>query len=59
MRVTSYQFLLPDDTCIDGIGITPDVEVLPFEGYEDAYVDSLELEHDAQLQKAIEILESK
>jgi carboxyl-terminal processing protease len=59
LRVTSYQFLLPDDTCIDGIGITPDVEVLPFEGYEDAYVDSLELEHDAQLQKAIEILESK
>ena len=43
LRVTSYQFLLPDDTCIDGIGITPDVEVLPFEGYEDAYVDSLEL----------------
>ena len=59
LRVTSYQFLLPDDTCIDGIGITPDVEVLPFEGYEDAYADSLELEHDAQLQKAIEILESK
>jgi carboxyl-terminal processing protease len=40
LRVTSYQFLLPDDTCIDGIGITPDVEVLPFEGYEDAYVSS-------------------
>lgn len=59
LRVTSYKYLLPDGSNIDGIGITPDIEVLPFEGFEDAYLESLEQENDAQLLKAIEILESK
>ncbi|MBP7343587.1 MAG: S41 family peptidase, partial [Clostridia bacterium] len=59
LRVTSYKYLLPDGSNIDGIGVAPDIEVLPFEGYEDEYISSLELENDAQLQKAIEILESK
>ena len=59
VRITSYKYLLPDGSNIDGIGVTPDIEVLPFEGFENAYMSSLELENDAQLQRAIEILESK
>ncbi len=59
LRVTSYKYLLPDGSNIDGIGVAPDIEVFPFEGYEDEYISSLEPENDAQLQKAIEILESK
>ncbi|MFA7674291.1 MAG: S41 family peptidase [Clostridia bacterium] len=56
VRVTSYKYLLPGGNCIDGIGIVPDIEVLPAEGFEDTYVSELEQENDAQLLKAIEIL---
>lgn len=59
LRITSYKYLLPDGSNIDGIGVAPDIEVLPFEGYEEEYISSLTLENDAQLQKAIEILENK
>jgi len=59
LRITSYQYLLPDGSNIDGIGVTPDIEVLPFEGFENEYISSLEPENDAQLQKAIEILENQ
>ncbi len=59
VRITSYKYLLPDGSNIDGIGIIPDIEVQPFEEFKDEYLANLELENDAQLLKAIEILQGK
>lgn len=57
MKITDSRYYTPADECIHGIGIKPDVEVkLDPELY--LQVPELDILKDAQLQKAIEILEN-
>ena len=48
LRVTIARWFTPDDNSINGIGITPDIEVLP----------DFESDEDVQLQEAIEFLQN-
>ncbi len=48
LRVTIARWFTPDDHSINGVGITPDIEVLP----------DFESEEDVQLQEAIEFLQN-
>lgn len=54
LKFTTEEYLTPNGNHINGIGVTPDVEItIPEEAYEDG---ELTEEEDAQLQTAIEIL---
>lgn len=54
MKFTTDEYLTPNGNHINGIGVTPDIEVtIPEEAYEDGEVTR---EEDTQLQKAIEVL---
>lgn len=56
-KMTTHTYYTPGGTCIDGIGITPDVEIeYEFLGGED---DSYSYEFDNQIQKALEILQGE
>lgn len=52
LKITTSKYYTPSGVCINGIGITPDVEV------EVDYIDALQadMEDDVQLQKAIEVV---
>ncbi len=53
-KITTHRYYTPGGTCIQDIGITPDVEIeYEFLGGED---DSYSYELDNQIQKALEIL---
>ncbi len=53
-KVTTHKYYTPGGTCIQGIGITPDVEIeYEFLGGED---DTYSYDLDNQIQKALEIL---
>ncbi|MCC8082240.1 MAG: S41 family peptidase [Lachnospiraceae bacterium] len=55
-KVTTHKYYTPGGTCIQGIGITPDVEIeYEFLGGED---DSYSYDLDNQIQKALEILQA-
>ncbi len=57
LKITDSRYYTPGGECIHGIGIKPDVEVkLETEAY--AQIPELDILQDAQLQKAIEILEN-
>ncbi|MCD8230664.1 MAG: S41 family peptidase [Clostridiales bacterium] len=54
-KVTTHRYYTPGGTCIQDIGITPDVEIeYEFLGGED---DSYSYELDNQIQKALEVLQ--
>ena len=54
MKFTTEEYLTPKGNHINGIGVSPDIEVsIPEEAYEDGEVTK---EEDTQLQKAIEVL---
>lgn len=54
LKVTTHRYFTPGGTCIQGIGITPDVEIeYEFLGGEE---DEYSYELDNQIQKALEIL---
>lgn len=56
-KLTTSRYFTPNGTCIQGIGITPDVELdYEFTGPEDA---SYSVDYDNQIQKAMEILQEK
>lgn len=55
MKFTTEKYFIPSGRCIDGEGLTPDIEVkIPDEAYADGIIEK---DEDLQLQKAIEILE--
>jgi carboxyl-terminal processing protease len=55
VKVTISKYYTPNGICVDGVGLKPDYEV-PLNDALTYKIQSLELEEDAQLQKAIEIL---
>jgi C-terminal processing peptidase-3. Serine peptidase. MEROPS family S41A len=57
LKITVSEYFTPNGTNIHGIGIKPDIEVELNEGVKDIGPDYLD--QDNQLQKAIEVLESK
>ncbi len=55
VKITIAQYFTPSGECIDGVGITPDVEIeYEYSGDEDA--DEYDYYSDNQVNKAIEIL---
>ena len=56
-KLTTSRYFTPNGTCIQGIGITPDVELdYEFTGSEDA---TYSVDYDNQIQKALEILQQQ
>ena len=54
LKFTTEEYLTPDGNHINGIGITPDIEVaIPEEAYDDGLITE---EEDTQLQTAIDVL---
>ena len=54
IKFTTKIYYTPNGTCVDGVGLTPDVEVsIPDEAYDDGELTD---DEDTQLQTAIEIL---
>ncbi|MBR7058884.1 MAG: S41 family peptidase [Stomatobaculum sp.] len=53
VKVTTQHYYTPNGFDLHGTGIAPDVEIKPEEG------DALNGEHDAQLEKAMELLEKQ
>lgn len=54
MKFTTDRYYTPNGTSLDGVGITPDIEVsLPEDAYDDGILTD---EEDTQLQAAIEVL---
>ena len=57
MKVTTARYYTPGGECIHGVGIEPDVEIELDEDAVTRYgINNLPHDHDAQLQKAIELL---
>ena len=55
-KITTNRYFTPGGTCIQDIGIKPDVEIeYEFLGEED---DSYSHERDNQIQKALELLQT-
>lgn len=56
VKLTTDAYYTPNDVCIHGVGITPDLVVELPEAYRDTALDSLPREQDTQLQAAMEQL---
>lgn len=56
IKVTTSSYFTPGGTCVQGVGITPDIEVDLPEEYKNTSVTNLEFEQDIQLKKAVEAL---
>lgn len=57
IQVTNFEYFLPNGESIQGVGLTPDIEVLLSDEAASLPISMLDAEDDTQLQKAIEILE--
>lgn len=54
IKFTTKKYYTPNGTCVDGVGLTPDIEVsIPDEAYDDGELTD---DEDTQLQTAIELL---
>lgn len=56
IKMTTAKYYTPSGTCIDGIGITPDIEVELDKKYNSAIISIIEQENDKQLTEALKIL---
>lgn len=56
VKLTTDAYYTPNDVCIHGVGIAPDLVVELPEAYRDVALDSLPREQDTQLQAALEHL---
>ena len=56
VKLTTDAYFTPNDVCIHGVGITPDLVVELPEAYRDLALDSLPREQDTQLAAAIAYL---
>ncbi|MBO7399190.1 MAG: PDZ domain-containing protein [Clostridia bacterium] len=54
--LSTHRYFTPSGECIDGVGIEPDVTVLPAEEYKNTDPDNIPEGEDAVLNMAIEIL---
>lgn len=61
LKLTIAKYYTPNDRCIDGIGIEPDVEVESNKAIQRklSFDNKLDLNDDAQLNKAIEVMNGK
>lgn len=59
MSMTIANYYSPNGVCIQGIGIEPDETVALPAGYENSYAADVPRENDTQLQRAIELLNSR
>jgi carboxyl-terminal processing protease len=58
MKITDSRYYTPNDVCIDHQGIMPDIEVTMTDE-EYAAISGVDVQHDLQLQKAIEVVKQK
>lgn len=60
LKLTISRYYTPNGTCIDGIGVTPDIEIAADEDFEmpDLSEDDVQIDtqSDVQLKKALEVL---
>ena len=56
IKITTAKYYTPGGICIDGIGVTPDIQVELDEKYNSALVSTIEKENDKQLMEAIKVL---
>jgi carboxyl-terminal processing protease len=56
LKLTLARYFTPAGKCIQGIGISPDIEVLPLEKYKDSAVSEIPEKDDVQLQKEVSYL---
>ena len=56
IKVTNSSYFTPNGTCVQGIGITPDINVSLSEENKNKSVKNLEYSQDIQLQRAVEVL---
>lgn len=59
ISLTTNQYFTPSGVCIHGIGIEPDVTVSLPEEFKDSYASQVDVEHDTQFKRALEIIEEK
>ncbi len=59
LKLTIARYFTPSGVCIHGEGIKPDIEVNLNDKYKDVSSSAIPREDDLQLQKAIEVLNSK
>ncbi len=57
LKVTVARYFTPSGKCIQGIGISPDIEVQVPDEYKDKAVSEIPREDDVQFKKAVEYLE--
>ncbi len=58
MKITDSRYYTPNGVCIDHQGIMPDIEVAMTDE-EYALINGVDVEHDLQLKKALEIVKEK
>ncbi len=56
IKITTAKYYTPGGICIDGIGVTPDIQVELDEKYNSALISTIEKENDKQLMEAIKVL---
>ncbi len=56
LKVTVARYFTPSKKCIQGIGISPDIEVDVLDKYKDSAVSEIPREDDIQLKRALEYL---
>lgn len=56
LKVTVARYFTPSGKCIQGIGISPDIEIDVPDKYKDSAVSDIPREEDVQLDKALEYL---
>lgn len=59
IKVTVSRYFTPSGVCIQGIGIKPDVEIAPAEGYGSLPVSQIPRDKDVQFRSAVEIVREK
>lgn len=59
LKLTTMYYYTPSGVCIQGTGISPDIEVSLPEEARDIPISRLNYDADTQLQKAVEILKNK
>lgn len=59
LKLTVARYFTPAGKCIQGIGISPDIEMEPMEQYKESVVSEIPEKDDVQLQRAVSYLKEK
>ncbi len=57
LKVTVARYFTPSGKCIQGIGISPDIEIDVLDKYRDSAVSDIPREEDVQFKKAVEYMQ--